>query len=760
MKKAKYFTEPEDSTLLYHEEFRDKKTREPKLAPEPEKDRFEIIGQSTPRIDGKRIVTGRAAYTHDIKLRGMLCGKILRSPHACADIVSMDLSKARNLPGVQAALQLKEGRVRYIGEQVAALAAKDEKTAKDALKLIEVQYKSLPFAVTVEKAMEEGAPQVYADRDRRNVPTKPFNDYSRGDIDKGLNEADIIIERTYKTAVEIHHPAETHGSVARWEGDRLTVWDSTQAIFGVRDGLAYWLKVPASRIKVIKKYMGGGFGSKLGINDYTVAAALLAREAKKPVKIILSREENSLCVGNRPSSLQTIRGGVKKDGTLTALYLKNYTSGGIGRGDRCAEPIIDVYTCPNLKVEEYTVYTNTGASRPTRAPGHVQGTFALEGFLDELANELNMDPLELRKKNYSTKNRGNTGIPYSSKGLDKCYEQGARKIGWKKRNKKPGQGNGKTRRGIGMASQIWWGVGRPPTLADVKLHRDGSVEAVCGTQDLGTGTRTYMATVTAETLGLKPEEITVKLGSTEYPWCGSSGGSTTTPSVAPAVRDAALKAADHLKKLAADKLESKPEEVRIGKSKFFKRSTPSKSISFKELLRELSREAVFHGECGGRPSDYAYNTFSAHFAEVEVDTETGQIKVLRVVAAHESGRIINTQTAESQVIGGVTQGISTALFEERVMDNTTGNVVNRNWRDYKIATSLDMPEIVPVFVDSIDPHINILGTKGLGEPPRIPISGAIANAVYNAIGVHIREIPMTPDKILEALKPKEVRENE
>ena len=755
MRKKDYFSEAEDSTLLYYEEFRDKKTREPKPAPEPEKAKFEIIGQKTPRVDGKRIVTGKAPYTHDIKLRGMLCGKILRSPHACADIISMDLSKAQSLLGVKAALQLKEGRVKYVGEQVAAVAAKDERTAEEALKLIEVKYTPLPFVVTVEKAMEDGAPQVHGDRDRRNVPAKPFNDYNRGDIEKGFSEADAVIERTYKTAVEIHHPAETHGSVAKWEGERLTVWDSTQAIFGVRDGLAYWLKVPASRIKVIKKYMGGGFGSKLSINDYTVTAALLAREARNPVKIILSREENSLCVGNRPSSIQTIKGGIKKDGTLTALYLKNYTSGGIGRGDRCGEPIIDVYTCPNLKVEEYTVYTNTGASRPTRAPGHVQGTFALEGFLDELASEINMDPLDVRKKNYSTKNRGNTGIPYSSKGLDKCYEQGALKIGWTKRNKKPGQGNGRLRRGLGMSSQIWWGVGRPPTLADVKLHRDGSVEAVSGTQDLGTGTRTYMATITAETLGLKPENITVKLGNTEYPWCGSSGGSTTTPSVAPAVRDAALKAADYLKNLAADKLEIKPEEVSIGKGKFFAISNPSKSISFSELLREFRQVAVFHGECGGRPSDYAYNTFSAHFAEVEVDTETGQIKVLRVVAAHESGRIINTQTAESQVIGGVTQGISTALFEGRVVDNTTGNVVNRNWRDYKIATALDIPEIVPVFVDSIDPHINILGTKGLGEPPRIPIAAAVANAVYNAIGIHVREIPMTPDKVLEALKQEE-----
>ena len=751
MTKKEYLKDIEDSNLLYHEEFRDIETEEPEVAPSPEEDKFNIIGTPTQRIDAKRIVTGRAPYTHDIKLRGMLCGKILRSPYACAEIVSMDLSKAQSLPGVKAALQLKKGNVKYAGEQVAAVAAKDEKTADEALKLINVEYKTLPFVVTEEKSMEEGAPQVHGSPNIRK-----FNDYKRGDIEKGFAEADVVLERTYKTAVEIHHPTETHGSVAKWDGERLTVWDSTQAIFNVRDGLAGALNIPAGRIKVIKQYMGGGFGSKLGLNEYTVVAALLAKEAKKPVKIILSRKENSLCVGNRPSSMQTIKGGVKKDGTLTALYLKNYTSGGIGNGDRCAEPLIDVYKCPNVKAEEYSVFTNTGASRPTRGPGHVQGTFALDGFLDELANEIDLDPLELRQKNYTTKNRGDTGIPYSSKGLDKCYQIGSEKIGWARRNKKPGEGKGKMRRGMGMASQIWWGVGRPGTTADVKIHRDGTIEAVCGTQDLGTGTRTYMAMVTAETLGLKPEDITVKIGNTEYPWCGASGGSTTTPSVAPAIRDAALKAADFLRKLVASKLKIEPSDVILENKRYYNKNNPDQSITFRDLSREFRREQVFRGECSGRPSDVAYNTFGAHFAEVEVDTETGQIKVLKVVGVHESGRILNKLTAECQVIGGITQGISTALFEERIMDETTGNLVNPNMRDYKIATSLDIPEIEPLFVDSIDPKINILGNKGLGEPPRIPISGAIANAVYNAIGIHIREIPMTPDKVLQALKRKEV----
>ncbi len=748
--KKKYSVDTVDPNLLYIEEFRDKPVQEKEITPSPEKDEFKIVGKHTPRIDGKKIVTGTAGFTQDIQLKGMLWGKILRCPYACAEMVSVELSQAQEIPGVKAALKLKEGKIKFAGDQVAAVAAVDEKTALDALAQIKVEYKELPHVVTVEKAMEKDAPQVH---NEPNVSL--FNEYSRGDIEKGFQEAELILERTYNTAIEIHHPAETHSSVARWVGDRLEVWDSTQAIFGVRDGLARILEMPASKVRVIKEYMGGGFGSKLGLNDQTVVAALLARKTGRPVKIALSRKENSLCVGNRPSSWQTIKGGIKKDGTLTALYLKNYTSGGVRRGDRCSEPIIDVYKCPHLKVEEFTVYTNTGASRPTRAPGHVQGTFALEGFLEELAAEAGLDPLQLRMKNYSIKNEGDTGIPYSTKGLDQCYKLGAEKIGWNRRNKKPGEGQGKIKRGMGMASQIWWGVGRPGTLADLKLHPDGSVEVICGTQDLGTGTRTYMATIAADTLGLKPKEVTVKIGSTDYPWCGSSGGSTTTPSVAPAVRDAALQALEFLKKAAAQKMEVEPDKIMAEGGKFFSVPEPSRFVSFKELTGELRREKVFHGEYGGRPSEYAYNTFGAHFAEVEADTETGRIKVLKVAAAHEIGRVINRQTAESQVIGGVIQGVSTALYEQRIMDEATGNLVNPNLSDYKIVTSRDVPEIDIIFVDMVDPRINIMGNKGLGEPPRIPASAAVANAVFNAIGIHPGEIPMTQDKVLAALKRKE-----
>jgi len=724
-------------------------------APPPQPDQakpgeFKYIGTYTPRVDGRKIVTGEAPFTHDLVFDGMLQGKILRSPHACADLVSIDLEPALSLPGVKAGLKLAEGRVNWAGQPIAAVAAVDEETAEEALGLIKVEYKVLPHVVSVEAAMAQGAPAVQS---KGNVASS--TPYARGDVEKGFKEADVVFEQTYKTSWEVHQTAETHGSVAKWDGDNLTVWDSTQAVQSVRDGLARSLSIPASRIKVIKHYMGGGFGSKLGVNDYTVTAAQLAKEAGRPVKILLTRQENSYCVGYRPSAWMTVKAGAKKDGTLTALALKSHNSGGIGQGDRVATMFTDVYKCDNVKVEEYSVFLNACGSRACRAPGHTQAAFGLEGFMEELAAKLGIDPLELRMKNYSTKDKGDTGIPYSTKGLDQCYKLGAEKIGWARRNKKPGAGSGPIRTGIGMASQIWPGAGVPGTLADVKLYGDGSVEVDCGTQDIGTGTRTHIALVAAETLGLEPQDISVHIGNSDLPWAPNSGGSQTTPSVAPAVRDAALKAAEYLKALAAKKLNIPATDIVLENKKAASKTEPGKSIDLKELARTLRRPMPFHGERAAMAEGFAYQTFGAHFAEVEVDMETGKIKVKKVVAAHDIGRVINRLTAESQVVGGITQGLSAALFEEKIMDPETGSMVNANLHDYKIATAMDVPEIIPIFVDVVDDRLNNLGTKGLGEPPRIPASAVIANAVFNAIGVHVREIPMTPARVLAALKRKE-----
>jgi xanthine dehydrogenase YagR molybdenum-binding subunit len=722
----------------------------PQAQPQPEGE-LKYVGKSTPRVDGREVVTGSAKYSYDLYFSGMLYAKILRSPHACADVVSIDLGPALNLPGVMAALKLQEGRVNWVGDQVAAVAAVDEQTAEDALKLIKVEYKVLPHVVSEDAAMDPKAPQV---QEKGNV--QKINEMSRGDVEKGFKEADVVFEQSYRTSWEVHQPTETHGSVARWDGDYLTVWDSTQAVQGVRDGLARALNIPASRVRVLQNYMGGGFGSKLGVNDHTIVAARLARETGRPVKIFLDRRENSYCVGYRPSCRMTYKAGIKRDGTLTALSLRNYTSGGLARGDRTDAPV-DVYRIPNVKIEEYSVFLNACPSRATRAPGHTQGTFGLEGFLEELAAKIGMDPLELRMKNYSTKDRGDTGLPYSEKSLDQCYKIGAEKIGWARRNKKPGAGSGKNKTGIGMASQIWPGAGSPGTLADLRIFPDGSIEVECGTQDIGCGTKTHIAVVAADSLGLEPKDVSVKINNSEFPWAPASGGSQTTPSVAPAVRDACLKALDLLKGLASKKLDVPPADIVFEKGKLASKNDPAKAIDYKELVRAFRAPAVVHGERAPHPPTHAYQTFGAQFAEVEVDTETGKIRVKKVVSVHDIGRVINVLTAESQVLGGVTQGLSAGIFEEKIMDAETGAMVNHNIHDYKIATALDTPEIVPLFTNVIDARLNNLGTKGLGEPPRIPGSASVANAVFNAIGVHVHEIPMTPAKVLAALKRKEAR---
>ncbi len=718
--------------------------------PIPEDKKLNIIGKKVPRINGEEIVTGKAKYAFDINLPGMLYGKVLRSPHPHANILNIDMSKAEKHPGVRAVINLNKKNVRYVGEEIAAVAAVNEEIAEEALDLIEVEYEKLPFVVNINRAMEPGAPRVSPDGNISKPRTR-----ERGNIEDGFKEADVVLERTYKTQVEVHNCAEVHGSVAKWDGEKVTVWDTTQATHGVRRSLAKTLQLPESNVRVINHYMGGGFGSKLGLNVHTVAAVNLSKIAGAPVKIMLTRKEESYCVGNRPGTIQTLKGGAKKDGTITAFHYKSHNNGGVGSGGSNASPIWDMYQCPNCLIEESSVYTNTDASRPMRAPGYPQGTFSVDLFLDELAENLGMDPLELRRKNYTTKNRGGTGTPYSSKGLDKCYELGAQRIGWNRRNKKPGEGKGPIKRGIGMASEIWGGSGGPGTQLDFRLITDGVVEIRCGTQDIGTGTYTIIAQVAAEELGIDIKDIKVMIGDSDYPRSGSSGGSNTAASVCPAIRAAAADIKGKLFAIAGPLLGENPEELDVGESKIFVRNNKSKSISFKEACKQITEGMLTSNETRGpNPKGYAFSTFGAHFSEVEVNTLTGKVKVIRHVAAHESGRSINILTSENQIQGGTVQGLSYAFFEQRIMDEQTGKMINSNYYDYKTPTAMDTPQIEPIIIDSVDPVLNNLGMKGLGEPPRIPSHAAMANAIYNAIGVWIRELPITPDKVLAALEER------
>lgn len=739
---------------------------------------LKCVGQRTQRIDGPERVTGRALYTFDVQLPGMLYGKILRSPHPHASIKNIDTRRAEKLPGVRAVLSHKntpqisfrqgqtfifDETVRYVGDEVACVIADDEEIAQEALELIEVEYELLPFVLDPEAALRPEAPTVQPGGNLLNG--KP-DLYERGDLQKGFAHAEVIVEGTFRTQCALHNCMETHGSVALWEGEALTVWDSTQHIFGVRAGLAQLLGLPSHKVRVIKKYMGGGFGSKNSLGKYTVIAALGAKMTGRPVKIMLDRHAENLATGNRPATVQHLKIGAKRDGALTALELKAMVSAGAfcTWPPSVGGPARQLYACPNLKTEQYTVFTNTGPLSAFRAPGYVEGTFALESLMDELAKKLGMDPLELRLKNYTELDQ-TSGRPYSTKGLREAYERGAKLFGWERplpdsvrpdgqtEGSAPPRGVGPKLRGFGMASQIWSGNGSPPAYALVQINPDGTATVISGTQDIGTGTKTVLAQIAAEELNFPIEKISVAIGDTQTgPYAPLSAGSMTVASVGPAVRMAAYEARQQLLDIAAQLLETPRESLTICDG-LLRSPALKEPIAVKDVLAKLENFMIIgRGAREPNPEDVTVNTFGAQFAAVTVDAETGAVKVERIVAVHDAGRVINPLTLSSQIEGGIIQGLGYALCEQRVVDKATGVVINGNLESYTIPTALDVPEIIHEMIDRPDLRANNLGVKGVGEPPIIPTAAAIANAVADALGVRIYELPITRDKVLEAIQ--------
>ncbi len=586
------------------------------------------VGKPTQRIDGPERVTGKAMYTFDVQLPGMLYGKILRSPHPHAKIKKIDTRRAERLPGVRAVLNHKNTAripfrqsqtlifdeiVRYVGDEVACVIADDEEICEDALELIEVGYELLPFVIDPEEALQPDAPKVQPSGNLLNEKTEL---YERGDLQQGFAQADVIVDGTFRTQCALHNCMETHGSVAFWEGDALTVWDSTQHIFGVRAGLAQLLGLTLHKVRVIKKYMGGGFGSKNGLGKYTIIAALGAKMTGRPVKIMLDRHEENLAAGNRPSSVQRLKIGATRDGVLTALELKAIVSAGAfcTWPPSVGGPARQLYACPNLKTEQYTVFTNTGQLSAFRAPGYVEGTFALESLIDELARKLGMNPLELRLKNYTELDQ-TSGRPYSTKGLREAYERGAKLFG---RNLPPqspslkgmgsapptlGEGVGERfLRGFDMASQIWSGNGFPPAYALAKVNPDGTATVISGTQDIGTGTKTVLAQIAAEELGFPIEKISVEIGDTETgPYAPLSAGSMTVASVGPAVRVAAYEARQQLLDVAAQLLEVPRESLTLSDGLFVSPAL-KEPVAAKDVLAKLENFMIIgHGARGPIP---------------------------------------------------------------------------------------------------------------------------------------------------------------
>jgi len=724
--------------------------------------KFSILGTRVARLDGSAKTTGLARYAIDVRLPGMLYGKILRCPHAAAVVRSLDLSPARRMPGVKAALAIaKPGEaVRFAGQEIAAVAADSPERAQDAIAAIRVAYEPRPFVVDMEGAKKPGAPLVFEQRAVKRSAGDPYaaeleppasgsgnvrgpRASSKGDVEEGFRRSDAIVEGTYTTQVQTHTALETHGLVAAWEGDELTVWASTQGIFSVRDELAQTLEIPASKVRVITEYMGGGFGAKFGARTEGVTAAKLAKEAGAPVKLFLDRKEEHLATGNRPSAVQWLKASATKDGKLSALHLVVHGTGGTNGGTGTSGPLKNIYACDNVKTEEFDVFTNAGPSAAMRAPGHPQGAFALEATMDELAGRLGMDPLEFRMKNDPSEVRREE------------FRIGAERIGWATRDARRQTKDPAILRGIGMGAAVWYNTGGTGPKATVSIHRDGSAEVVHGLQDLGTGSRTMVGIVAAEELSLPLERVAVRIGDTRMPYGPASGGSTTTPSSAPVIRAAAYQAARRVAELLAKEWRIDPQSVAFSEGVFSERGGAARSLPWKDACAKLPAEGI--SATGERAENHADAwkrfTAGAQFAEVEVDTETGLVRVKRIVAVHDCGLVVNALTAESQVQGGVIQGISYALYENRILDRATGRMVNPNVDQYKIVGSRDVPEIEVIFVPVWD-GVNNTHSVGIGEPSTVPTAAAIANAVSHAIGARIRSLPITPESVLEALDAK------
>jgi xanthine dehydrogenase YagR molybdenum-binding subunit len=695
-----------------------------------------VLGTKATRLDGPEKVTGRAKYTFDINRPGMLYGRIVRSPHPHARIVSVDLSAAQRAPGVKAALVWRDpanaqrNTVMYQGDEVAAVAADTEEHAIDAARLVKVEYEILPHVILVDQALSGSAPPVFTGGNIRPGTAAEF-----GDLAAGFKQAAHTLEETYSTHVITHVCLESHGAVCEWDGDKLTAWVSTQGISASRDGFATGLNIPSANVRVITQYMGGGFGSKLGSDPQAMICARLAKDAKAPVKLMLDRKEEHLATGNRPSASARIKAGVAADGMLTAFDAETWGTGGAGAP--AGFPLPYIYQFPNRRRTHKDVFINTGQQRPMRAPGHPQGSFITEVLMEELADLVKMDPVEFRIKNLP---------PEAPNAMWGAYlRRGAAEFGWDKRHPTGDSTAGPIKTGIGVAINTWGGGGRGPSTAHCEISSDGVVVVRIGTQDLGTGTRTLIAVIAADTFGLPPSAIRPEIGDTMYPISGGSGGSTTAAGVSPAVRIATVNALDALKEKVGPALGVEAASLVAAGGRIQVKDNPSKGMSWADACKLLSTQPI-SVDGNWQPGLSSVTTSGVQFAEVTVDIETGIVKVKRVLAIQDCGLVVSRLTAESQVYGGVVGSLNFALFEDRILDRNTGQMVNPNMEWYLLAGMSDIPKIDVRLVDQSE-----RGVIGIGEPPTVPTAAAIANAVRNAIGVTVRSLPLTPAKILQTL---------
>jgi CO/xanthine dehydrogenase Mo-binding subunit len=707
-----------------------------------------VVGRDAARQDAAARVRGEARYTADIQLPGMLHTAVLRSPHAYARVRKIDLAPALALPGVHAALgpgdaKGLEDEPGYCGAAVAAVAADTFAQARRAAEAIAVEWELLEAVLDPEEAV------------RRGQFTAPSPTYERGNFEQALASADVVVEGTYRTSVVLHNAMETHQAVCEWVGDTLNVYISTQYIWGVRSAVAEELGMPGDKVRVVCEFMGGGFGAKNDPGEYTFIAAELAKRTGRPVRCALTRREENTAAGNRNLTIQKLTVGARSDGTIVALggeFVNGVGWSGWSAGTD--GPMQMLYACDNVRTVRHGAKINMPPMKAFRAPGFVEGTFGLECLIDELGVELGLDPLELRRKNYA---ESNDGKPYSSKNLTDCYDLAVKH--WARRDEVRARSTDTVKHGVGLASQIWYGGGGPPSYAWTRVGSDGRVAVVTAMQDIGTGTRTAMAQIAAEELGVPLDQVDVVLGdSARGPYATLSAGSSTTPSVGPAVRAAAADAKRQILEIAAQRhdLEERVLDIKDGVvvSADGNVSTPLPALL--EILEDS--QILGKGGRGPNPTGMSVLTFGVQVVEVAVDVETGEVRVERVAAAHDVGRIINPLGARSQVEGGIIQGVGHTLSEQRLHDPETGRILTTSLDAYRMPTIADIPEIVCEFVDKPDEHLTNLGSKGIGEPPIIPLAAAVANAIRDATGADVHELPITREEMLRALEAAKEKE--
>jgi xanthine dehydrogenase molybdenum-binding subunit len=699
------------------------------------------VGKDTVRIDARQRVTGTAAYTGDVSLPGMLYARVLRSPHPHARIRRIDTSKALALAGVKAIIThencktgwtsggqpggniygpgpatrfLFNNPVRFWGDAVAAVAAVDRYTAEDALQLIEVEYETLPFVLDPEDALRPGAPEIYPGGNLspnvRNV--KEPESYKRGNVDEALKASDRVFEARYSTSYINNAQMERRVSLAAWEGDRLTLYASTQGISNCQAHMAKDLAIKPENVRVICQFMGGGFGNKNQNHDFDLMAAVLAKTAAAPVKLEFTRKEDYTAVHGRWPTRQYYKVGVTKDGVLHAIQLRGVSGMGPYRKGSGGMYGVELYQCPNVETVISPAYTNMGVSANMRGPSYPQGVFGIESMMDDVAYKLKMDPLEFRLKNMTRKWRDET--PYTVASLQDCLAQGAEKFEWKKRWHAPGADTGPTKRGIGVAiGSIQSALGR--SGARIELNAAGTYTVFVAVTDIGAGAKTTMAMIAAEALGVPLSKIAIVSGDTDTcPFSVGESGSRNTTQTGTAV----IAAAQDLRKQIAEKGAPKGGDV-------------------------LKASAITTPTVNG----VVRATFIAHFAEVEVDTEIGRVRVIRYLASQDNGRIINPLTAASQVKGAVAMGVGMALHEHLLYDPRSGIPLNAGYYGARVLTHMDAPDVEVHFIETDDGY-GAYGAKCLGESGIIPSVAAVANAIFNATGRRITDLPITRDKIL------------